>query len=436
MIDDNTYYVDLNLAKGDALEFDGFPDFENWWLNPDYIQANPDGNYSFMAYDGNYRFIANMKLKYFQVVKLVGSTPATLNTDGTGAVWILGDGIGYPSVSNQPSWNPGKGICMAPTRDRTYQVTVVGGLTIDINSVNFKFFGQDDWGIELTSDKLTSQSDLFGVGDGTDHDNGNIYLKEGVTLEPNAIYVITLDLTGGLDNAILRSTMNGQQEFEEQAIYLNGKKMQTFDNSTYTLAVQLTQGEKIDITQYNDLFSLYMDPDYFTVSRPEITFAPVSGYYNIVLDKGMMTLMAQPITSDGAKPVIGSDGTGALYMNGWGVGNPSQDYQFDWNGDKFYALAQVAPGVYQFTGKAGPESGSVFGDRFRYDYLNFNLYGSVSWDPTFGFNAFTPLGDAATLLTAASDGNFNLAAGKSLEEGATYRLTVDMKAMTVNFVKL
>lgn len=442
-LDDDSSFVDLNLAKGALLEFDGFPDFENWWLNPDFIQKNADGTYSFMAYDGTYRFIADMKLKYFKVVKLVGSEPATLSQDGTGNVWIIGDGMGYPSTSNQPAWEPSKAIPMAPTSDRTYQVTVVGGINININDINFKFFGQAAWadqipnGIELTGSMLTSESDIIGVGTGENgHDNGNLFLKDGVTLEANGIYVITLDLTGGVNNAVLRTDFNGEQQFEEQAIYVNGKKMDTFDNSTYSIAMQLNQGEAVEITQFADVNELYFDPDYFAVSGNDIQFQPVSGYYNIVLDKGLMTFMAQPLNADGSKPEIQSDGTGAIYMNGWGVGNPSQDFQFDWNADKFYALAQVEPGVYQFTGVAGPETGSVYGNRFRYDYLNFNLYGSVSWNPTFGYASFTPLGNTDSLLAAASDGNFNLAAGVSLEEGATYRLTVDMKAMTVNLVKL
>lgn len=447
MIDDDNSYVDLNLAKGAALEFDGFPAFESWWLNPDFIQANPDGNYSFMAYDGTYRFIANMRLKYFQVVKLVGSEPATLNADGTGNVWIIGEGIGYPALTNQPAWDPSKAIAMAPVSDRVYQVTVVGGININVDDINFKFFGQPNWadavpdGIELTGAMLTSQSDVIGVGtgkgdDGNGHDTGNLFLKEGASLAPNGIYVITLDLTGGINNGVLRTTLNGQQEFEEEAIYLNGKKMDTVDNSTYSLVAQLTQGQTLEITGFSSLYDLYFDPDYFTVAPGKVTFNPVDGYYNIVLDKGMMTFMAQPVNADGSKPTIQSDGSGAIYMNGWGVGNPSQSYQYDWNASKFYALAQVAPGVYQYTGNAGPETDSVYGDRFRYDYLNFNLYGSVTWDPTFGFGSFTALGDTGSILTAAGDGNFTLAGGVNLEEGATYRLTVDMKAMTVNFVKL
>lgn len=442
-IDDDTMYTDLNLSKGDELVFDGFPDFENWWLNPDYIQANEDGTYSFMAYSGTYRFIANLKLKYFQVVKLVGTTPATLNDDGTGNVWILGDGIGYPTISNQPSWNPGKGIPMAPTGERTYQLTVVGGININISDINFKFFGQDGWGVELTSDMLVSESDLIAVGTGEGgHDNGNLYFKDGVTLEANGIYVITLDMTGGINNAILRTSLNGQQQFEEDAIYLNGEKMDTFDNSTYSLALGLTQGEKIEITKYNDVASLYADPDYFTVNGSEITFNPISGFYNVVLDKGRGTLSAYMVNADGSDLTLNEDGSGALWMMGWGVGSPSQDFQFGWDPGKAYCLAQIAPNVYQFTGHAGPETGSVYGDRYRMDYLSFKFFWQNGWGGEFGDSgadySLALTGDSSNYIQ--NTGNFELAAGMELTEGATYRITIDLTGGvtqgTINFEEL
>ena len=163
--------------------------------------------------------------------KLNGSEKATLNEDGTGAVWILGEGVGFPSISSQPGWNPGQGICMAPVGEKTYQLTVVGGKTLNIESVNFKFFGQDGWGTELSGDMLTSKSDIIGVGDGkkveeggNGHDSGNLYLLEGATIQDNGVYVFTLDLTQGINDAILTSKFAGEQQFEEKPVYLNEKE--------------------------------------------------------------------------------------------------------------------------------------------------------------------------------------------------------------------
>ena len=54
------------------------------------------------------------------------------------------------------------------------------------------------------------QSDIFAIGDGVTeyaagHDNGNVYLKNGVTLKDGDTYVLTVDLTKGTQNAVLRS---------------------------------------------------------------------------------------------------------------------------------------------------------------------------------------------------------------------------------------
>lgn len=443
---DTSSSVDLNLSKGDPITFDGFPNFEEWWLNPDYFQDNGNGTYSFMAYDGNYRIIADTQLKYFSVVKLSGGQPATLNEDGTGAVWILGDGIGYPSLSNAPSWNPGKGICMAPTSDKTYQVTVVGGRNIDASSINFKFFGQDGWGTELTGDMLKSESNLIGVGKGQDvngHDSGNLFLEDGVTLDVNGIYVITLDLTGGINNAILRVDLNGESEFDEKAIYINGQKMITADNAFYSLMLNMNQNEVISFRGFNDLNSIYMDPDYFAYDRinGSISFRPISGYYNIKLNIATGLLSAVPVNEAGTELTLQDNGSGEVWLMGWGVGSPSMDYQFGWTEGQAYGMSPIAPGIYQFTGNAGPENGSSPGDRFRTDYLSFKFFWQNGWGGEFNNdNPLTLTGTAAEFIHMVDGGNFELNSGVNLTEGSTYRLTVDLSGGafngTINFEQL
>lgn len=441
-VSDDVYQIDIpNLAKGGLITFEGFSDFENWWLNRDYFQKNDDGTVSFMAYDGNYRFIANTKLQYFQVVKLVAGAPGTLNQDGTGLPWILGEGIGYPSLSNAPGWNEGKGIPMAPQSDRIYQVSVTGGIGIAVNGINFKIFGQDGWGTELTGDMLTSESNLIGVGHGDDgHDNGNLYLKDGVELEANVIYVITLDLTNGINSAILKTEVAGEEQFEEKPISLNGREMSTIDNTTYSLVMNMAQGDEITITGNVDMGNIYLDPDYFTSEGGRIKFMPVSGYYNIVLNKAKGTLGAVMTDEAGTELTLQEDGSGALWLMAWGLGNPSQDYQFGWDPGLAYSVAQVAPKVYQFTGVAGPETGSVPGDRIRYDYLSFKFFWQNGWGGEFNNSehVLNLTGTASEYIQ--NTGNFELAAGVQLTEGDTYRITVDLTNGvdngTINFEKL
>lgn len=119
---------------------------------------------------------------------------------------------------------------------------------------------------------------------------------------------------------------------------------------------------------------------------------------------------------------------------GWGVSSPSNSSQFGWDHGKAYSVAQIAPGKYQFSGFAGPEKGSAIGDRFRTDYLSFKFFGQDGWGFEFSdANALTLTEGAKAFLKA--DGNFLLADGVSLEQGAFYVLTIDTNAMTLDMVK-
>ncbi|MCH5222662.1 MAG: DUF5121 domain-containing protein [Muribaculaceae bacterium] len=433
------FEIDMNnLAKGDLLTLEGFPNFDEWWLNPDYFQKNDDGTLSFMAYDGNYRIIANMNLKYFKVVKLMAGAPGTLNADGTGLPWILGENIGYPSLSNAPGWNPGQGIPMAPVSDKVYQVTLIGGRNINVSTINFKIFGQDGWGTELTGEMLTSQSDLIGVGDGVSHDNGNLYLYDGVELEANTIYVLTLDCSNGIDNAILKTEIAGEQQFEAKPVYLNGEKMNTTDNSLYSLVVNMNQYDNIEVTGNVDMDKIYIDPDYFTVNEGNIEFQPISGYYNIIVNLEKGYLGAKAVDSAGSELTLQEDGSGALWLMG-SAGNPSITYEFGWTPGEAYCMAQVAPKVYQFTGQAGPALSNTPGVRFCATSLQMKFFWQDGWGGEYsGDDNLTMIG-GEDYLHLQDDGNFFLNSGTTLEEGATYRVTVDLtegrSAGTFNFVK-
>lgn len=204
-VDDNTYQVDLALNQEEQVVIDGFEDLDAWWIDPDYFARDASGNLLFQPKTGNYRITADFNHEYFVVEALNGSDLATLQADGSGAVWIIGEGIGKPSVAtNAVGWTTEKALCMAPVADKMYQITVVAGTTVTADNINFKFFHQKGWGGEFTNAALSTTSDLIFVGDGSNgRDPGNLGITEGQTLEAGATYVLTLDLTGGNDQAVL-----------------------------------------------------------------------------------------------------------------------------------------------------------------------------------------------------------------------------------------
>jgi len=186
---------------------------DDWFYDPDFLIRNQDGSYTFNAQTGNYTIKAVFAQKGFRIHRMneAGDQPASLAADGTGAIWIIGDAIyGKPTFEDAHSWWTGaeNDLCMAPVKNKVYQITLTVGKQLKAGkSVNFKFFGQANWGIEFKGAPadyyLTTTGTTFLVGDGNGHDNGNIYLAEGAELIDGETYVFTIDCSKGVKPATL-----------------------------------------------------------------------------------------------------------------------------------------------------------------------------------------------------------------------------------------
>ena len=103
-------------------------------------------------------------------------------------------------------------LCLAQVNNKVYQVTLTIGKQLNPASVNFKFFGQPNWGLEFggkegSAYRVTGNPVPFLIGDGTNgHDNGNIYLIDGATVNNGDTYVLTFDLSADPKNAVLTVT--------------------------------------------------------------------------------------------------------------------------------------------------------------------------------------------------------------------------------------
>ena len=89
-------------------------------------------------------------------------------------------------------------------------------------------------------------------------------------------------------------------------------------------------------------------------------------------------------------------------------------------------MAEVSPKVYQFTGKAGPEKESVFGQRFRTDYLSFKFFHQNGWGGEFSNETALSITDGSEYIYLKDGSNFELVSGVTLEENATYVMTIDL----------
>ena len=123
---------------------------------------------------------------------------------------------------------------------------------------------------------------------------------------------------------------------------------------------------------------------------------------------------------------------------GWGIGSPSMDFQFGWDAGSNYCVPEISSKKYQFIGTTGPEHNSVFGQRFRYDYISAKFFFQNGYGGE--FSQLTLADDGTKSLIRLTDSkNIELLLDGNdkpipLEEGATYALTVDLSAGNVKGV--
>lgn len=221
-------YYDGSFVQGRKYLFSVPPELEQYvpliWTDPDFFTNNGDGTYTFNAVSGNY----HLEVKTDRMAVLVWAIDANKNTlklddDGSGALWIIGgDCLAKPSytfIKGESWWtDTDHAICMAQVRPKVYQLTFTVGKQYnpDPNS-SFKFFGQQGWGTEFkgtaSDHHISGATDIFVIGDGAEHevggqtvklDDGNVYLNPSANLKAGDTYVLTVDITGGCANAVMR----------------------------------------------------------------------------------------------------------------------------------------------------------------------------------------------------------------------------------------
>lgn len=432
MIDADNYSLVTTLTQDQAYTLTGIGDFADWDIDRDFFERSDAANaeeLTFLPMTGMYRVTANFKHKYLRIEAMKSTTElATLNEDGSGAVWAIGGmSVGKPSLKNAASWSPENGgMCLARVADKQYQLTLIAGISIDASSFDFKFFHQKTWGGEFGGKDITTSSDVVKISD-----SGNLGLAEGKKLDLGGIYRFKVDLSGGNTAAVLTVEKIGEQPLPPADITINGTKMDQIDADNYQLDLDLTQGQTLTFGGADAFAPAWIDENYFSVSGTAVTFLPVAGHYRILANLSEKFIRCNRINADGSDATTAEDGTGGLWLMGWGAGMPSQEHQFGFNAGAAYCMAELSPGVYSLKGKAGPEKESSVGDYFRIDYISIKYFFQNGW----GGEMKSPTVEGGLLKDA---GNLELN-GVQLELGAVYELTIDLSAGrdngVVTFVK-
>ena len=97
--------------------------------------------------------MVNATRKYFAVVRMNGNSEAGLDADGHGAVWLLGYGMGSPSIKDEFNWDFSTAYCVAEISPKVYQFTgktgaegsTVIGERIRYDYISVKYLGGKSW---------------------------------------------------------------------------------------------------------------------------------------------------------------------------------------------------------------------------------------------------------------------------------------------------
>lgn len=428
MVDNDNYSIVTTLTKDRTYTLTGVSDFADWDVDRDFFEradASDPETLTFLPMTGMYKVTANFKHSYLRIEAMKSATElATLGDDGSGAIWAIGGmDVGKPTLKNAASWSPEDGgMCLARVADKKYQLTLVAGISLNASSFDFKFFHQKTWGGEFGGDDITTASDIVKISD-----SGNLGLVEGKTLDLGGIYRFTVDITGGNKAAVLTVEKVGEQQLPPADITVNGTPMTQLDVDNYQLDIDLTQGQTLTLGGADAFIPVWINPDFFeAASATSVKLVPVTGKYRITANLATRVIDALVLSADGSGlATLGDDGHGAVYFIGYGIGSPAAVNEPGWTTEKGVCVPESAPGIYTMTAQAGLEGSTTLGQRFRVSGWSGKFFRNRGWD---GMGTFTLAPGAGAFFSIAGDGNIEIASGVTLEEGATYCLTLDVTA--------
>ena len=408
-----------SLRQGIGFVFPAIEAIYDWDLDPDFFTV--DGhNVTWDAVDGYYKFQADFKNTFIKVLPCdADGNTLSLNENGEGAVWVIGANFGKPSIG--PGWDTTNGAyAMSQVSPKVYQFSLNVGSQINEQSGEIKFFHQMGWGGEFTQANFAS---FDGAGVFQMTESGNIKLADGAAMTAKKAYRFTLDLTAGLNAAVLKVKEVEAIGGAALDIQVNGVKADKLSRTIYKVkAIALEKGQEISFTGIENPLEWYVDPDHFVVDGTTLKFNAVNGFYSLELNLDQNFVTVRRVKEDGAAATYADEG--AITMMGWGVAQYMMTSQLAWETGALITLAEVEDGVYQFTGIAVEESdGETVGGRWRYDYLSYKFFGQAGW----GAEQASDLNltdEAKKYIKQSAGSNIEMADGVTLEKGATYVMTV------------
>jgi len=212
--------VDLNQGEVFTVSAPEF-DINQVYTDSQFAESQGEGKFRFNAVSGKYTVVLMEGINNLKIFPGTMNEPATIHEGG---LWIIGEGIGRPSVNNNaPGWNTGAlvDIPVAQVEKDVYRYVVTCGVEMWDNWCNYKFFGQPNWGIEFvpgTDYAITTDNDYLQIGE----NDGNVSFK-GV-FEWDKTYTVTIDFTAGLNAGVMTVVEGKPDSVKDIVSFTDGSK--------------------------------------------------------------------------------------------------------------------------------------------------------------------------------------------------------------------
>jgi hypothetical protein len=213
----------------------------------------------------------------------------------------------------------------------------------------------------------------------------------------------------------------------ERQPFINSTALTKVDDDHFTIDLNLTQGQNIEVSNIDGFAAWWIDPDWFTNNAGNLTFNAIAGKYRITADYEREFLRVEVLDGAGDLATLQSDGSGAIWVIGLGIDKPAQwssglvwDAGDRWNLPKL-CLAPTGSKKYRISFVAGS---SIDG------WIDFVFYHQSGWTNSF---TGTTLTTTNNFVKIESNGNIQKKAG-DLTVGKTYVFEIDVSAGNANAV--
>lgn len=206
-------------------------------------------------------------------------------------------------------------------------------------------------------------------------------------------------------------------------VVFDGTEMSVVDDNRYKVEKQLSQNTEISVENILGYEDFWIDPDYFTKSGDQLIFKGLTGKYRVTADLAKKYFNVQLMSGDNLAS-LNADGTGGIYILGWGAGKPNLSAQPGWEPGRGLQIPMVAPKRFQMKVVAGEDNKD---GNIRYDYIDFKFFHQDGWGGEFGGSSIS-MAEGDHLIRVTDSGNVALVEGAELELGATYLMMIDLTA--------